>query len=126
MRGVEERKLGPVIGLGTWQTFRGDAAVAREVVSAALDAGSRLIDSSPMYGGAERSLSAALGGQRDRAVVATKVWAGSVREGREQFSNQLSWFGHVDVEQIHNLAAWREQLGWLEQERERGTIGRLG
>ena len=126
MRGVEERKLGPVIGLGTWQTFGGDDAAAYEVVSAAMDVGSRLIDSSPMYGGAEGSLAAALAERRDRAVVATKIWAQSVREGREQFANQLSWFGHVDVEQIHNLAAWREQLVWLEKERERGTIGRLG
>ena len=27
---------------------------------------------------------------------------------------------------MHNLLAWREQLPWLEQERERGAIGRLG
>ena len=31
---MEERKLGPVVGLGTSGTFGGDAALAREVVSA--------------------------------------------------------------------------------------------
>ena len=29
---MEERRLGPVIGLGTWRTFGGDASLARDVV----------------------------------------------------------------------------------------------
>jgi diketogulonate reductase-like aldo/keto reductase len=78
-----------------------------------------------MYGGAEASLSVALDGRRDEAVVATKIWSHSVDEGREQLRRQLAWYGgRVDIEQIHNLAAWREQLAWLE--REEGTIGKLG
>ena len=36
---MEERRLGPVVGLGTWNTFAGDGELARVVVSAALDAG---------------------------------------------------------------------------------------
>ena len=59
-------------------------------------------------------LAAALRGRRDRAVVATKIWAASVEEGREQFRRQLGWFGRVDVEQIHNLLAWGKHLHWLE------------
>ena len=62
---MEERRLGPVVGLGTWNTFGGDAALAQRVVDAALDAGCRVFDSSPMYGGAEASLGAALAGRRD-------------------------------------------------------------
>ena len=53
---MEERRLGPVVGLGTWRTFGGDAALARRVVDAALAAGCRSVDSSPMYGAAEASL----------------------------------------------------------------------
>ena len=120
------RRLGPVVGLGTWNTFGGDERLAREVAGAAWEGGTRLFDSSPMYGGAEGSLAAALEGRREDAVVATKIWAGSVAEGREQFARQLAWFGRVEVEQVHNLLAWREQLPWLEAERERGAIGRLG
>ena len=123
---MDRRRLGPVVGLGTWNTFGGDERLAREVAGAAWEGGTRLFDSSPMYGGAERSLAAALEGRREDAVVATKIWAGSVAEGREQFARQLAWFGRVEVEQVHNLLAWREQLPWLEQERERGAIGRLG
>jgi diketogulonate reductase-like aldo/keto reductase len=80
-----------------------------------------------MYGGAEASLGAALEGRRERALVATKIWARSVDEGREQFRRQLGWYdGRVDVEQVHNLVLWREHLDWLEAEREAGRIGMLG
>jgi hypothetical protein len=33
---MEERRLGPVVGLGTYDTFGGDRRLATEVVSAAL------------------------------------------------------------------------------------------
>lgn len=124
---MEERRLGPVVGLGTWSTFDSDAALAGRVVDAALRAGVRLFDSSPMYGGAEASLGAALGERRDETIVATKIWAQSAGQGREQFARQLAWYGgRVDVEQIHNLAAWREQLVWLEGEQVDGRVRRLG
>jgi hypothetical protein len=35
---VESRRLGPVVGLGTYATFEGDVARARAVVDAALEA----------------------------------------------------------------------------------------
>jgi diketogulonate reductase-like aldo/keto reductase len=123
---VEERRLGPVVGLGTWRTFDRDAGLARRVVDAAVSAGCRVVDSSPMYGGAEASLATALVGRRDEVDVATKIWTGSVEEGRGQLAAQLGWFGRVEVEQIHNLVAWDEHLAWLEEERAGGRIGRLG
>jgi len=123
---VEERRLGPVVGLGTWKTFGGGAALARNVVGAALDAGVRLFDSSPMYGGAEPSLGAALEGRRDGATVATKIWTPSVEEGRAQYARQVGWFGRVEIEQVHNLVAWREHVTWLAREREDGHVDKLG
>jgi aryl-alcohol dehydrogenase-like predicted oxidoreductase len=120
---MEERRLGPVVGLGTWNTFGGDNAHAQQVVGAALDAGVRLFDSSPMYRGAEQSLGRALAG---RGVVATKIWAPTVAEGREQYRRQVEWFGRVEIEQIHNLVAWERQLEWLAQEREGGRVGKVG
>jgi diketogulonate reductase-like aldo/keto reductase len=123
---MEERRLGPVVGLGTWNTFGGDAALAERVVSAAWEAGTRLADSSPMYGGAEASLARALESRRDESVVATKIWSQSVEEGRAHFARQLEWYGRVEVEQVHNLVSWREHLPWLEAEREAGRIGKVG
>jgi diketogulonate reductase-like aldo/keto reductase len=123
---MEERKLGPVVGLGTWNTFGGDDELARDVVGAALASGTRLFDSSPMYGHAERSLAAALEGRRDQAIVATKIWAPTVEQGRGQFEDQLGWYGRVDVEQVHNLVSWREHLPWLEAEQAAGRVVRIG
>ena len=123
---MEARRLGPVVGLGTWNTFGGDARLALDVVGAAFDVGTRLVDSSPMYGGAEASLASSLDERRDEAVVATKIWSSSVEDGQTHFQRQLEWFGRIEVEQVHNLVSWREHLPWLEREKEHGRIGRLG
>jgi aryl-alcohol dehydrogenase-like predicted oxidoreductase len=123
---MEERRLGPVVGLGTWNTFGGDVDTARRVVDAAVDAGCRVFDSSPMYRGAEHSLGAALLPHRGNVAVATKIWTGSVDDGREQYADQVEWFGRVEIEQVHNLEAWEQHLPWLEQERDAGRIDRLG
>jgi len=123
---MEERAVGPVVGLGTWNTFGGEDSLARTVVAAAIDAGCKVVDSSPMYGLAERSLAAALAGRRTDTFVATKIWAKSVAEGRRQLEAQLRWYGRVELEQVHNLLLWRDHLPWLERERDVGRIGQLG
>jgi aryl-alcohol dehydrogenase-like predicted oxidoreductase len=122
---MEERGLGPVVGLGTSRTFEDDVDLARVVVDAALEAGCRLFDTSPMYG-SEQALGIALEARRGEATIATKIWADSVEEGRRQFEDQLRWFGRVEVEQVHNLVAWEEHVPWLEAERNAGRIDRLG
>jgi len=133
---METRALGrtgaalPVVGLGTWNTFDlpdGRQEVADGVVETALAEGTRLVDSSPMYGRAERVLGRALGPRRSEVFVATKIWTPSVATGREQFEDQLGFYGGViDLEQVHNLVAWQEHLDWLEDEREAGRIRFLG
>jgi len=135
---MERRELGatglvvPVIGLGTWSVFDvgpADEAAAQEVVDVAFDGGTRLVDTSPMYGRSEAVLSRALAasGRRTEAIVATKIWSPSVERGRRQFADQLAWYGgRVDILQIHNLVAWREHVGWMHDERDAGRIGVVG
>jgi aryl-alcohol dehydrogenase-like predicted oxidoreductase len=133
---MERRRFGrtglevPVVGLGTWQTFdvgSGGEGGARQVVAAAWDGGTRFFDSSPMYGRAEGVLGRALGERRGEALVATKIWTSSPADSRRQFAAQLEFFGgRIDLEQVHNLVAWREHLGWLEDERAAGRIRFLG
>jgi aryl-alcohol dehydrogenase-like predicted oxidoreductase len=132
---VQERLLGPgvsvpVVGLGTWQVFDippREQQRADGVVGALLEAGGRVVDSSPMYGRAEEVLSEALRGRRDEAFVATKVWTRSVRDGRAQFARQIDWYGgRVDLEQVHNLVSWKDHLDWMESDQRAGRIGLLG
>ncbi len=130
---VELRRLGqtdlmvPAVGVGTWQVFdvRGRKAELRvhEQVTEALSVGANLFDSSPMYGSAERVLGQALEGRRRDAVVATKVWTPSAREGRAQIERAMEYFGGtVDLYQVHNLVAWNDHLPVLEGLRDEGKV----
>jgi aryl-alcohol dehydrogenase-like predicted oxidoreductase len=135
---MEHRELGttglpkaPVIGLGTWRTFdvrgAGPERNAQQIVDSVWAAGTRVFDSSPMYGEAERVLGAALRPHRAQAVVLTKVWTSSPAEGGRQIDRALEWFGgRIDLYQIHNLVAWQEHLPVLERLRDEGRIGAIG
>jgi aryl-alcohol dehydrogenase-like predicted oxidoreductase len=120
----------PVVGLGTWRVFdlppSGQPA-ANDIVGAAFAAGVRFVDTSPMYGRSERVLGEAVAARRSDAIVATKTWAGSVDEGREQFHRQLAVFGgRVDLLQVHNLVAWEAHLDWIERERDADRVRWIG
>src|SRR5262245_10205141 len=131
---METRALGatgitvPVIGMGTWKSY--DVANASEVnglTDLALAAGASFFDSSPMYGEAERVLAETLKGRREKVLIATKVWASSAREGRQQIRRALDWYGGtVDVYQIHNLEAWTVHLPYLEELQAAGRIRAIG
>ena len=133
---MELRQLGrtgltvPVVGLGTWNVFnvKDDNGEARceAVVTAALESGATLFDSSPMYGESERVLALSLAGRRDRAIVATKVWARTRALGEEQIERALDWYERVDLYQVHNLLLYRDHLPYLQHLREAGRIGAIG
>jgi aryl-alcohol dehydrogenase-like predicted oxidoreductase len=134
---MEKRTLGasglevPVVGMGTWRTFdvRGSRAEehARAVVACALSEGANFFDSSPMYGQAERVLGAALRTTRDRALIATKIWARSGKEAVDQARKALEFFGGlIDLYQVHNLVNWEENLTMLEHLRAEGKVTATG
>ncbi len=134
----------PVVGFGTWQVLdvrgRQQEDDRARVVAAALDAGNAgqaiaegaaraqtVVDSSPMYGEAERVLGRALEHRRDEAFVATKVWTPDDGEAQRQVQRALDWFGgRVDLYQVHNLVEWRRRLDLLEGLRDAGQVRFLG
>jgi aryl-alcohol dehydrogenase-like predicted oxidoreductase len=135
---VQRRRLGrsnvevSAVGLGTWQVLdvrgREREEERHEVVRAALDAGTTLFDSSPMYGQAERVLGDALRKHgRDQATVATKVWTSNDREAEHQIQNALNFFdGRVELYQVHNLVAVEKRLDMLEELKGEGKVSSIG
>jgi len=125
----------PVIGLGTWRAFdvrTGEATrqPLREVLRLLLEAGGRIIDSSPMYGRAEAvtgDLLAELPGH-PRPFLATKVWTTGRERGVEQMrrSAQLLRSETIDLMQIHNLVDWRTHLASLRRMKDDGHIRYIG
>ena len=102
----------PVIGLGTWQVFdvAGSAeelALRQSIIQALVDNGGQLIDSSPMYGRAEKIVGEVLnaGNNRDQVFLATKVWTNGKTAGDSQMqqSMDLMQTDVIDLMQVHNL-----------------------
>jgi len=125
----------PVVGLGTWSVFDvgGDAAERaplKEVVRRLVDAGGRMIDTSPMYARAEAvtgDLVAELG-VRPRAFFATKVWTSGKEQGIAQMRRSAERLRTeiIDLIQIHNLQDWRTHLATLRQMKAAGQVRYIG
>jgi aryl-alcohol dehydrogenase-like predicted oxidoreductase len=125
----------PVIGLGTWQTFdvgraEAERAPRLEVLRAFLDAGGRVIDSSPMYGRSEQvtgELLARLPGA-PRPFLATKVWTRGKEAGEAQIRESMRRMraDPLDLLQVHNLLDWEAHLPTLRELKRLGRIRYLG
>lgn len=130
----------PVIGLGTWQTFdvgtdAAERAPLRDVLRRFLDAGARLIDSSPMYGRSEAVVGEELKalGRAQEAFLATKVWTTGREAGRSQVQGSERLMGagrsaapRLDLLQVHNLLDWETQLATLRELKAAGRIRYVG
>ena len=125
----------PVIGLGTWLTFDvGDdpdeVASRREVLQRFFAAGGGLIDSSPMYGRAERLLGELLPAlpHAGRLVTESKVWTPFDAMGPAQLERSLQLWGQprFDVLLVHNLLNWRAHLKTLRRWQDEGRVRHIG
>ncbi len=133
---MESRKLGNLqvsaVGLGTYLTFdvtsEQDIAVRRQILDRCIQEKVTFIDSSPMYGNAERVIGIAMEGRRDRFQLATKVWCHGREQGKAQMARsfQLLRTNYIEVFQVHNLVDWQAHLPTLERLKEEGRIGLVG
>jgi diketogulonate reductase-like aldo/keto reductase len=115
----------PVVGMGTWRTFdTSERTALLEVMRTLLDAGGKVVDSSPMYGRSETTVGEVLRdlGAEKRAFLASKVWTSGKEEGIAQMRESIRRMGRVDLMQIHNLLDWRTHLPTLRSWKESGVI----
>ena len=125
----------PVIGLGSSRTFNvGDDIDARdncaEVIRHFLNAGGRMIDSSPMYGSSQPVIGYALDkfGKSSEVFSADKVWISAPGKGRQQMEASRRYWGvpGFDLMQVHNLVSWQEHLENLYEMKDNGNIRYVG
>ncbi len=125
----------PAVGLGTWQAFDtppqgAEFVAAAAALSAFLDGGGRVIDTSPMYGRAEARLGEMLDGQPllQDAFIATKVWTRGREEGVRQLEESRRLLGRptLDLVQVHNLLDFDVHWRTLQDAREAGKVRYLG
>jgi len=128
-------ELLPALGVGTWQTFdvgADDPArpeltdVLRELVAL----GGSVIDSSPMYGEAERVVGdlAAEAKLRPSLFLATKVWTSGREAGIQQMERSLKLMRAkaLDLIQVHNLLDVAVHTRTLREWKAAGRIRYLG
>jgi diketogulonate reductase-like aldo/keto reductase len=125
----------PVVGLGTWQTFdigseRAALDQRKEVLRILLEAGGKVIDSSPMYGRAEAVVGTLLSEMKAHAktFLATKVWISGEAAGIAQMkaSSAKLQAPVIDLMQIHNLLDWRTHLATLRAWKEQKKLRYIG
>jgi aryl-alcohol dehydrogenase-like predicted oxidoreductase len=123
----------PVIGLGTWQTFDvgpSDYTARAQGLQRFVDLGGRLVDTSPMYGRAEKALGAVADGHglHDRLFFATKVWTRGAAAGVAQMHDSLAKLGvpSIDLMQVHNLVDVEAHLDTLAEWKAAGRVRYVG
>ena len=125
----------PVVGLGTWRTFDvgssdADRAPLLSVLRRFLAGGGRVIDSSPMYGEAERVVGDLLARLPDspRPFLATKVWTRGRAQGEAEMAESMRRLRveRLDLMQVHNLLDWREHLTTMRAWKAAGRIRYVG
>lgn len=126
----------PVIGMGTWITFNvGNNLRARndrtEVLDTFFKLGGGMVDSSPMYGSAEKVMGYALnrlGQPQPKLFSATKVWTPFTGRGKQQIQDSFRLWGikQFDLFQVHNLVNWENHLEHLLELKRSGSIRYVG
>jgi len=125
----------PVIGLGSSRTFNvgndplGLNNVA-EVMRHFINAGGKLIDSSPMYGSSQPAIGYGLKktGKANDIFSADKVWSWNSDLGPEQMEQSRQYWGvdSFDLMQVHNLVEWKDHLKTLSRMKQQGKIRYVG
>jgi aryl-alcohol dehydrogenase-like predicted oxidoreductase len=125
----------PAVGLGTWQAFdvgpnAPERAELKEVLRLLAERGGKVVDSSPMYGEAERvvgDLTSELG-LREKLFFATKVWTRGRDAGIREMEHSLRLMRtkRMDLMQIHNLLDVEVHTRTLREWKSAGRVRYIG
>jgi len=125
----------PVVGVGSWIQFDvgeedQERQPLREVLKLMLEHGGKVIDSSPMYGNAEKVIGALTqeSGNADKFFYATKVWTTGEEAGKIQMEESLKKLKRktIDLMQVHNLVDLKTHLKTLKQWKNENKIRYTG
>jgi len=125
----------PAIGVGTWQTFNVGAAESdrkplKDVLQKMIGMGSKVIDSSPMYGNSEGVVGdlSVEAGVNEKLFIATKVWTSGEDEGIRQMNQSFDLLKRkkMDLMQVHNLVDWQTHIKTLRKWKEEGKVKYIG
>jgi aryl-alcohol dehydrogenase-like predicted oxidoreductase len=125
----------PVIGVGTAVVYElavtdANFPVLTETLRAFLAHGGEVIDTSPTYGRAEKTLGEIFRriGQREKAFVATKISTTGEQAGIDSFAASLRDLGtdRVDLLQVHNIRDTDVHLRTIRRLRDEGKVRYTG
>ncbi|MHB8955239.1 MAG: aldo/keto reductase [Pirellulaceae bacterium] len=127
------------LALGTWPCGRSSEVSVNgvvELVHVALELGITFIDTANAYGKAEEAVGIALGTQRDKVFLATKVWADTAQEAEKSLADSLQKLqtDHLDLVYVHSIGdrdvprvmAVDGSLDFLVRQKEQGRIRFVG
>ena len=126
----------PAVGMGTWLTF--DVGYDKEelnkrvqILEIFFKKGGTFIDSSPMYGRAERVVGMCLEALKDKKYSlfsASKIWTPNGWHGKKQFENSLKlWnLNSFSLMQVHNLVNCEGHLEYLYELKKKNIIKYIG
>jgi diketogulonate reductase-like aldo/keto reductase len=125
----------PAVGIGTWQTFdvgksEAERKPLKEVLEKMIEMGSRVVDSSPMYGSSEAVVGdlSTEAGINDKLFLATKVWTKGEYEGINQMNQSFIFLKRkkMDLLQVHNLVDWQTHIRTLRKWKDEGKVRYIG
>ena len=124
----------PAIGMGTWLTF--DVGYNSKKIrqrALLLDTffkfGGTIIDTSPMYGSAEKVVGKCLKIlNKKEFFCATKIWTPNSWHGKVQFKNSKELMGleKIKLLQVHNLVNYQKHLDYMYELKEKKLIKYIG
>ena len=130
----------PLIGMGSFVNFNffADEKTVQQRTNLLRDfftLGGQMIDSSPMYGAAEKNLGLCLKelqklgiDPREKLLATSKVWTSSVDDGPDEIatSRALWQIDQFDILQVHNLLSWEGHLETLLEMKAEGRLRYVG